>query len=446
MPFYQYTATDAQGNRTEGMLQGGTWKDVDRELFQRGLTLTGIVEVREPEVLTTSQAPAPRSSSTPPLSAAQPSRGLQNIASPTAQQARPTAPPTALPHSGRARDKDRILFFQQLEALLRSGIAPASAFQHLASARVKRVFDPAIQECVVAATNGQSIADVFARFPKLFPPHVVGIYRVGELGGFPADACHEISEQAIHAHRFGGAIRWTHWLFWPSLATVPMAFVASRGMLAAWDRVDAAGGQGDAMGMVMQGFAVEFARIGIPTAIGAVLVFVLVRLWLADFNRVRRHAFNLRVPIFGVRERSESLGLFMWAMSSLFRIGLPPKAALTAAADAVPNQALAAQLREHAAAMRAETKLTSVIEHVPMVDPGLKGLIQTGEFVGDLPNTLANVSRIEKQTFNERIRLCNWTLARIVGVTLVGTAGAAYIIMQKLWLEGLFQRFESWIQ
>lgn len=434
MPQFRYTATTPEGQRVEGTSEAAQWQDVDQALQSRGFKLTGIAEIAA------SQAPPVASKTV----VAQPVAKAPDVrASPPPSSRRPAAIPVAVQTTKKTRyatDKDLFFLFSQIGSYLKSGVNPAQAYENLSKSMSQSKFAGALQDLSRAASNGLSVASEMARYPYLFPPHVVGAYRAGEVGGFLPETCLMLSEQANNSHRFK---RWFFWLgvfFVGLLFSIPAINWGARGLLGIWDKAEAAGGNLDGFAAMRQSFGEELVRTA-PFSLGFTAVVVLGYLaWKSMRNRRLRHKLALIVPTTGKRARLESMAVFSWALSRLFKIGMAPKSAVEHAAAAMPNLELAGQMARAAAGMRNETKLSEVADQVSMLTPEMKSIVMTGEYVGDLPGALSNVAQAHKAEFNSldqtsRVRIGCWMLVVVIGGSLL--AGG---IFQKMFYDGMIDR------
>jgi type II secretory pathway component PulF len=437
MPLFQFTATDSSGRRQEGLLQADHWQDVERDLFARGWRLTGITEVQQP-----SAAPTVRSSVPPaPRLAAQPSVAPLSSSRPVQAQLSVGTVKTKW-----GTDKDLFFLFSQLASYFRSGVNPAVAFENLANSWHRNQFEPALKEAAAASTNGLSVADVLARYPYLFPHHAVGLYRSGEMGGFLPEACEQIAAQAENSHRFRRSYRWLNLVIWSSIASAPVAVWGAKGLAKGFQNLDESGGTGNGGSQIANGLGREFVAILPWCAVLVAASFAGIYLWQSMPNRRLRHRLILRVPTVAKRARNESVAVFAWSLSNLLRAGIAPKTALEVAAGSMPNLALAEQASSAAHSMSAESKLSDFAQRIPMLPPEASSLIQTGEMVGDLPGTMAQVARIEEAEFQQsdkmnRMRVGCWmVLIMVLGSCLMGG------LFFRMFYDGIFEQIFKGIE
>lgn len=79
------------------------------------------------------------------------------------------------------------------------------ALDNLAPRTANKNLSLVAKEMATAARTGSPISDVMARYPHIFPEHVVATLRGGELGGFIEIALSEIAldyEQRVALYRW----------------------------------------------------------------------------------------------------------------------------------------------------------------------------------------------------------------------------------------------------
>jgi len=366
MPFYRYNVTDATGEVREGSLQAATSDAARTALVKAGM------QVRQ-------------------ISAANGPVGV------------PLAPPVpTIQRTAAVGDKARFILFSQLGRFARAGVAPNQAFGQIAAQATKKPLREALLAAEAAATSGASVSDVFGRYPDVFPPDVVATYRAGELGGFLADACDEISNQAHLSHQ----LKRKTTMFGITLAVVagsfPFALAVIQGALASIDVQDRAGGSLPPVATLMASVQ-KTAFAMAPIAIAAYVVAYLAwRVWHSLPARPLRHRIVLIVPILAGRARAESLARFGWVMSMLARGGAPPNVCLQVAAASMPNLELARRMLATASTMKENERLSSALRRSDLLSVEYQNVVENGELTGDVPGAVMNMARATNADFEAR--------------------------------------------
>jgi type II secretory pathway component PulF len=403
------------------------------------MKLSGISEVAE--------AGMPQKTVAAPV--AKPIKSASTVQVPTVQRSAPVPSKPVLPTNNNpirtkwASDKDLFFLFSQISSYLKSGVNPAQAYTNLATNMARTKFRDALQDCANDASKGLSIATTFQKYPFLFPPHIVGMYRAGEIGGFLPQACEAISEQANNSHKFK---KWYFWLgifFISVLACLPVMVWGLQSLMAFWDKSASGDAQSSPFKVMGATFFEQFVK-SLPLFLGSTLVvWIFYRMWQSMPNRALRHKLVLFVPTTAKRAKLESMTVFAWTLSNLFKSGIAPKTAVEAAASVMPNLQLATKMLSAANAMRAETKLSQVVQDISMLTPEMSSIVATGEYVGDLPGALASVAESQRAEFSStdkasQMRIGCWMLLLIMGGSLLILAG-----FYRLFMDGMMEKISE---
>ena len=293
MPFFHYTASDKQGAPVEGTIQAADTAEANRLLTQRGFNVRAISD--------------PKGGLTVPPQV------------PSAQVVQ------AQLHAHKGTDKERYFLFSQIAAQLKAGIAPATAFPTLAGQISNRGFAESLHRIATLSADGRPMSDVMKLYPGLYPEHVVGLVRAGEVGGFLPDACAAVSEQAGAAHKF----RIWHWFLWAAsicalllLPGICISMMAFNGTFIKMWTGNTVPSSGDVLkDMVVMSFRALMGPAGI--VIFGLYGAIAVGLWLLHKPRAKmlRHSIGFRFPGYGKRATHEGVTVFSWALGLLSRGG-----------------------------------------------------------------------------------------------------------------------------
>ena len=85
--------------------------------------------------------------------------------------------------SHRVRPKELVLFFQQLAALMRSGVPLLNGIQLLRDEAKGSGFQALLSGLVTGLRSGDSLGDSLAKYPKIVPEMYVRLIEAGEHSG-----------------------------------------------------------------------------------------------------------------------------------------------------------------------------------------------------------------------------------------------------------------------
>lgn len=418
MPFFRYIASDAAGKVLEGTLQASSGQEATHALEKQGLRVTHL-----------SGSGSSSGSVVRPPASTRPSAAV--MAAPAAVRVGP-APAAAKPSvakpdvvmTRRGKDKNLLFIFAQLASYFRAGMNPRQAFEDVAN-RSPLLYHDSLMECSKRTGEGSRIADVLARYPRLYPRHVVGMVRAGETGGFLPEAFQKVSDWALPSHRLKRIMSWAYWLFMSNLFCYPIAQALTQGSVQSWDVQEASGGSASPLPVLGHQFMVNMKQ-AMPITLLAVAVYLCVHnWWKSDRMEYTRHRLLLKVPILGGRARAEAINLFSYALGLVSRAGVPPHTAFEISAEAMPNLELAERMRQSASLGNSQSKITDLLLKAHVVPIEYTNIIQTGEVTGDVPGAAMQVAQSSKVDFDAtdanggRLRWAILLVVAVVGFILM---------------------------
>jgi type II secretory pathway component PulF len=387
MPFFQYQATDRQGNPVHGTVQASSVDEARRGLALQGFVVTGI---RDPRVAQTSSPPV---ASHRPIESPTPLRPVQ--LNPIAS--RPLGEPVKTRFS---KDSDIYFIFSQLASYFRSGLSAFQAFRDIGQQQRRDDLREALLRVSTRVEEGSGIADVLALYPYLFPRHVVGTVRAAETGGYLPDALDSIANQADSSRKMRRLMVWLGWFAIGIPPTIPFGIALFNAVLKSWDVQEATGGTAPVATTVGRGFMQELlGPLGIYSLVVGILFLIFAFYWQSMKMRTTRHRLALLVPTVGRRARAESFAAFTWNLSNLSRAAVAPRRAFALALDTVPNQAIREDLAVQANRMTDQTKLSEALGATKLLPFEIGAMVQTGEVTGDVSGQLLNGSASQMEAF-----------------------------------------------
>jgi type II secretory pathway component PulF len=446
MPYYQYTAVDPNGRQVNGQVAAPNANEALRSLMTQGL--------QSPRILSESagQSAAPRRAQSAQQiiqQSASPSVGVRApLQQGPIQINVPAAPAAAQTHyTKRSSDKDIYFLFSQIAEQLRAGIGPMQAFSELAQLYKDPKYRESLAAVAMAASEGRAISNVMDLWPDLYPQHVVGLMRAGEVGGFLPDAAATIAEQAYNAHKFKRFHAWFVWVLVINLLSIPLAYMFRQALVSYRDQVETQSQQGLVNGDMFAVFRVMGHLLIWPWGLIFILLIggsLLLRRYLSSRQmRNFRHEVALRSPVLGKRARDESSTIFSWTLSRLTRSGIPPHRAWEMAMNAVPNEAMKAKLETAGSIMNEGSRLSDVIFKSELFPQEYAPMIATGELTGDVPGALDRLSQVSKAEYDVGTRKSYAFTSTLGFTTLIATTGFVMIVLTYMYAHDFIGYFTN---
>jgi len=400
MPTYRFEAVDeSTGRPVMGTLQASDEQSLQRLLQSRGFVIKRIV----------SAVDTPVQAQTPPQRADR-----------RAERA------TASLHA-------RAVFFRQLASLLRAGNNPVSALTQIAD-------QPSMPESLQAAARamlanahlGQPLSQAMEMFPRLFAPHVVGMFRAGELGGSLDAICDEIASHYEQEHTLWRKLWIPRLLLLNGIGmlmlVLPLFPAFYYGMV-----------RGDASLFYKRYIDLLLTR-SLPVFLGVVLI-VWGAWWFLDLpaNRRWKDALVMRLPVFGALNRQRALTTFLRTLHRMFAAGVPAISAWEAAAPSAGNVFVREKLIEVLPVIRRGEGIDRALQATGLFDWETISLVAAGQQSGEIAGMLDRAATYYEETLRERYQRASFALIRLGCLGMLILGGAAMLWMVYTYFTGMFR-------
>ena len=345
---------------------------------------------------------------------------------PPVRYARP-APPPRISDRGGVSSQDLVLFFQQMAPLVKSGMTVYTALDNLAKRTRNKSLSDVAHEMAESARNGGRITDVMARYPRIFPEHVVATIRAGELGGFMEIVLGEVAinyEQNIALYR--GSWKWKALVFQACL-TLALVIPLFSSLFKTMD-----------IGANIRLY------IGREMIIQPIFLVIYLLLYLAAKHVQEPHMkrwrdqMSLKLPAFGDLQRQAALSAFVRMLRKLYNAGVGPIHAWEAAMNTADNSVIREKLSSAYVQMQRGESLADAFAATGLFADNVEQIVVTGQLSGEVVESLdqaASIYQDRVQDAHDKARSMMWRMARIATI-LIG--GAAFLWMVKSYFASIF--------
>jgi type IV pilus assembly protein PilC len=427
MPLFRYEAVDGAGKLVRGAMNAASEQEVMRRLAARGYTVRALYPPNSP----TKRGPSVN------VSTGQVGTRGKSCAS-SVVFGLPVSVKSKVPTAKLA------MFFRQLATLFKSGIPPYQALSELANVTRERHLRWAIPAIQQDLQGGRSLSSALARFPDLFPTHVVATVWCGELSGRLDVAVDEVAsdlESECSDERIG-RLGWA--LFKVNLIllilTLPAYNVASLLRPILGTSVGDVEQSRDIIGTYLREVVHSVVHVYLPITIAIILSWMF---WgHAKRVAIVRRLLDLllvRVPIWGKLHRYRAAAKFLRALDMLYSAGVNPARAWEAASLTPRNSEVVAKLRFAGREISSFSRVSDLASVAGVLDPEDVAMITTAERAGQLPETFAQLAT----KYTERAATQK-TVARTVATSLlisslIAMSGVALVILVKSYSGSILQ-------
>lgn len=336
-----------------------------------------------------------------------------------------------------ASDRELGNFFKQIASLLRAGVNPADAHERVGARIRHRALRDACAEIAKATTEGKPASEVMARYVDLFPPHVVGMIRAAEYGGFLPEAYELLSQQIAERASLNAWFYFVRWISYQGLIGIAIVVAA---MSAFWKAFHAGG---NFIGFFLQ----DLLSRSLPVVLVLALAILGVRLLLHSHATLPlRHRLILRMPYgFGARARAEALHIFLWTLRNLAHSGVPPKTAWQLAAAATPNCDYAQRLYAAAGGPREGEPISEFVLRSGLFDADYVDMLNIAQQTGDVPGTLDRMLEITGEEYAEGKAKARFGLGSLGCLVMALTGGAMLIYFFWQYYGRVFEEVDKYM-
>ena len=337
------------------------------------------------------------------------------------------ATPASLSYVG-ATDRDRLMFFQQLASLVRSGMSIYSALDNLAPRTPAKSLSLAAMKMATAARTGGQISAIMAEYPVLFPEHITATVAAGETGGFLEISLAEI---ALNYQRKIDLYRGT-WI--PKLMATQAFFmipIVLPLMGSIFASMDFAANMAHYVKMEI------FFYLPVSFALFFGSKFIFKRLQLPKFQEWR-DGLALKVPPFNELHRQESLGSFIRMLRRLFEAGVAPIAAWEGAMNVSSNVVIREKLRGSYGMMQSGASFSEAFTATGLFNNEIENLVITGQQSGQVVEMLDQAADYYEMQAGESAKRAKFTMLRMGILAMLVFGGAAVLWMAHSYFHGIF--------
>lgn len=323
--------------------------------------------------------------------------------------------------SGHVPLSVRSVFIRELGTFIQADVPLLEALGVLRAQEHHPAFRKVLDDIYERVQGGESFSKALEAHPRIFPPLLVAMIRVGESGGIMAPVLDQMAGWMENEEEVRGeittALAYPGMIFLLGVATVVilMTFVLPR-IAAIFAGME---GNLPAPTRILMGTA-DFMRHRwyiILVALGGT-GFALHRVMKTDAGRNAWDKISLSIPVFGGLVLNSAIARFSRACAALLSAGVPLLEALRVVRGLMGNSLLQLMVDDTIQGVTKGQTLATMLEKNPYFPAGAIHLLRVGERTGRLADMFTRVAvTFEKQTRN-RIKVMLNLLSPLMIVAL----------------------------
>lgn len=408
MPNFQYTALDAKGEQTNGVVSANSEAEAIQQLRGKGLYPTQINEEGKGKK---GKAAASKGS-----------------------KAKAAAKKTSKSHlGGRVKPKNLMIFTRQLATLIDSGLPLLRSLTVLEKQEPNPVLKATVGALAENVQGGSTFSESLAQHPKIFNKLYVNMVKAGELGGVLEIVLNRLAEYQEKAQKLKNKI--VSAMVYPvivmfiavAILIFLMIFIVPKfkEMFANTDQ------ELPLISKIVFGTSEFFlARpLFVPNVVFVIIMFFvgafLFNLWgRTKGGRKAIDTMKLRMPVLGDIQRKSAVSRFSRTLGTLVTSGVPILQALNITRDTAGNVVISQAIEKvHEAVKEGETIVTPL--QASGVFPNMViSMVDVGEETGQLPEMLLKVADVYDDEVDNAVTALTSILEPIMIVILALIVGS----------------------
>lgn len=421
MPRFEYTALDASGKESQGVMEAPSSNDAVAQLRQAGLFLTNIA---------------------PEGQGAKVAKKVKAVKAATAPGRKKEI---VLFQRKTISSKVLMIFTRQLATLIDAGLPLLRGLGVLAKQEKNLTLRNAINQMADSVQGGSTFSESMGQHPLLFSKLYVSMVKAGEVGGVLELVLARLAEFQEKAQKIRNKVK--------SAMTYPvvvlfialiilfflMTFIVPKFAQMFTEMMNGKPLPGITLAvMAVSNFIVGMFKppaLYLTIAVGIMLFFG----WKFFKGTAMGVGFldrlQLRLPVFGDLVRKSSIGRFTRTLGTLVTSGVPILQALNITKETAGNVVIADSISKVHDAVKEGESIVSPLEASGVFPPMVISMVDVGEETGQLPEMLLKIAEVYDDEVDNAVEGLTAMLEPIMIVFLALIVGTIVIALFMPMLE-----------
>ncbi|MFU8892622.1 MAG: type II secretion system F family protein [Luteolibacter sp.] len=409
MPNFQYTALDAKGEQTSGVLEANNKDEAVQQLRVQGLYITSLDEE--------GAAGARKKAKGPAKKARKKTGGMAGKGF----------------GGGRVKPKNLMIFTRQLATLIDSGLPLLRSLTVLHKQEPNPLLKSTIGNLADSVQGGSTFSESLATHPKVFNKLYVNMVKAGELGGVLEIVLNRLAEYQEKAQKLKNKI--ISAMVYPVIVMfIAVGILVFLMIFIVPQFREMFSDTGDDLPMISQivfGLS-EFMLSGPFVVPNAAFVFIVIMVGVFLFNLWGRtkpgrnviDVAKLRMPVFGDIQRKSAVSRFARTLGTLVTSGVPILQALNITRDTAGNVVISKAIEKVHEAVKEGESIVTPLQASGVFPNMVISMVDVGEETGQLPEMLLKVAEVYDDEVDNAVTALTSILEPIMIVILALVVGS----------------------
>lgn len=322
--------------------------------------------------------------------------------------------------------KERVIFTRQLATLINAGLPLVQSLGTVEEQTSNKPLKNIVGQIIGDVNGGSSMADAFAKYPKVFNQVFISLVRAGETSGTLDKSLERLADQQEHDADMMGKIKGA--MVYPAIVLFVIIGVIVFMLITVVPQVEKLyhdmGKELPFLTMLMvsaANFVIHFWWI-VLLVIG-IIGFVLTRWVQTDSGKVTLDRVKLNMPLFSGLFRKMYMARFSRTSQTLMQSGVPMLEVLEICADAVNNKIIREEILRARDKVKNGKALSEGLSAEEYILPFVHQMVKIGEQSGGIDAMLGKVADFYEKEVDTAIKSISTAIEPILMVAMAGMAG-----------------------
>ena len=328
--------------------------------------------------------------------------------------------------------RDLTIFYRQFSTMVNAGLTLVSSLDILTEQVENKSLANIIKTVKSDVEAGSTLADAFAKHPRIFSEMNLSMIRAGEIGGVLDDILNKIADlmdkEYVLRQKIKSAMAYPTFILGAAViaAIFMLTFILPQfvGVFAQF------GGDLPALTKVLVMFTKFFNQFWYLFFIFFVALFFAFLAYIRTPNgKLNFDRFKLNVPIFGELNRKTSVARFTRILGTLIKSGVPILEALKVSSDAIGNLVISIAVNNAKTKIKEGQSISGPLAASGVFPPMVTQMIMVGEESGELEEMLVNVASFYDQEVDRSVERLTAVIEPLMMAVIGLTVGVLVIAM-----------------
>lgn len=334
----------------------------------------------------------------------------------------------------KIKDKDLLVFNQELLVLLRAGLPIMKTLDTIIERTENKELLAVIQEVREEVRNGYSLSDAFGRFPHIFSPLYMASIKAGEQSGELPTVIKRYIDYMKRAQsakeKVAGALIYPAILVTVAVGAVLFLLIY---VVPTFSQVYLEAGQDLPVPTQILLGVTNFVRDQVIFLVGAIVAGLIVagRFLRSEGGSRLRERFILGLPYLGDIVLKYAFTKLSQVLATLLNAGIPLVPSLRLALGSLANKILQDNMEQVIKGVEEGKKLSQALTESQVAPPMMIRLVSVGESTGSLPEMLTETANFYQEEIDHKVEILTHTFEPVIMV-FMGLIVAAILVAMYL--------------